>query len=130
MCQSLCLSYNFIKANLEEYPPEPCLTSKMKVFAKIVRAFSFDYFRKKLHLACFARFSIHLRSRQQLEEKGPSQICAGFWIRLCSHWLFAIRFILDVWQNSEGVSAVYTTITIKCWPIRSVGYLLTKFRIK
>ena len=78
MCQSLCLSYNFIKANLEAYPPEPCQTSKMKVLAKIVRAFSFDYFRKKLHLACFARFSIHLRCRQQLEEKLHLRFVQGF----------------------------------------------------
>ena len=33
-----------------------------------------------------------------------------------------------MFDSSECVSAIYTTITIKRLPIKSVGYLLTKFR--
>ena len=36
-------------------------------------------------------------------------------------------FILDVWQGSEYASAIYFTIGIRHFPIRSVAYFFTKF---
>ena len=35
--------------------------------------------------------------------------------------------MLDVWQGSEYASGIYTIISIRGLPIRSVGYLFTKF---
>ena len=115
-----------MEANLEQYS-EPCWTFKIKVLAKIVAAFSFWQFRKKLYITFCKILNSNLLP---VTTWGKSSIhmWRGFWIRLCSNWLFSIRFILDIWQSSECVSAIYTTTIIKRLPVRSVGYLLNKFR--
>ena len=107
-----------MEANLEQYS-EPCGTFKIKVLAKIVATFSFWLFRKKLYITFFKILNSNLLP---VTTWGKSSIhmWRGFWIRLCSNWLFSIRFILDICQSSECVSAIYTTTIIKRLPVRSI----------
>ena len=62
---SSLLTWNSLLFLLTEMYSEPCQTSKMKLYAKIVNV---NYFHKKLHLRCWT----------------------GFWIRLCINLVFSL----------------------------------------
>ena len=93
-----------------------CDTFNMEIFSQIVKGFWILDARQDSEFTSVAGSNLYLKC------------LTGFWTHLWSNELFSQKiFNLDFRQGSEYASAVYIAITIRRLPIRSVGYLFTKF---
>ena len=82
-----------LEANSEAYS-EPCQTSKMEVFTKIVNGFSFlTIFAKSSILDVWQDSEFPCKPRKDLRKKLHLRCLAGSWIHLCIARLLPICFL-------------------------------------